>query len=245
MAKKKKFHRVEMVLYGVLSYPDLHQPKPYKGKTYYRTDILFDQDDPQLAVLKKKINEVRVKTWGSDKTEWPEGAKKRFIQDGNEREDQSTYEDKMYTSVSTQSPVPCIDPKGKAFSPQMVKGGMFAKVAVCISPWDNEGEEGMSIYLQGVMVDTTKEKLAGFGGGKSAKQLFGLEGEGEADSSDDEAEERQDDDEDEDLPRSKKKKKPPVDEDEDEEQDDEEPTPKKKKKRAPVDEDEDDEEDTF
>jgi hypothetical protein len=248
MAKKKKFHRIEMVLYGVLSYPDLHQPKPFKGKTYYRTDILFDNDDPQLAVLKKKINTVRVKTWGDDKTEWPDGAKKRFIQDGNEREDQKTYEDKMYVSVSTQQPVPVIDPKGKAFSAALVKGGMFAKVAVCISPWDNEGEEGMSIYLQGVMIDTSKEKLAGFGGGKSAKQLFGLE---DSDEDADESDGEEQEDEDEDLPRSKKKKRPPVDEDEDDDSDedesddedeDDEPAPKKKgKKRPPADEDDEDE----
>lgn len=230
-----------MVLYGVLSYPDLHQPKPFKGKTYYRTDILFDQDDAQLAVLKKKIHEVRVKTWGADKTEWPEGAKKRFIQDGNEREDQKTYEDKMYVSVSTQQPVSVIDPKGKAFSAAMVKGGMFAKVAVCLSPWDNEGEEGMSIYLQAVMVDTTKEKLAGFGGGKSANQLFGLDSE-EDESESEESEDEED--EEEDLPRSKKKKKAPVGEDESEDEqpedndEEEEPAPKKKKSKAPVDEDE-------
>jgi hypothetical protein len=257
MAKKKKFHRIEMVLYGVLSYPDLHQPKPFKGKTYYRTDILLDNDDPQLAVLKKKIHAVRVKTWGDDKTEWPDGARKRFIQDGNEREDQKTYEDKMYVSVSTQQPVPVIDPKGKAFSPALVKGGMFAKVAVCVSPWDNEGEEGMSIYLQGVMIDTTKEKLAGFGGGKSAKQLFGLEESDDEDDSDDDSEDQ--DDEDEDLPRSKKKKKPAKsrdfdeddDSDEDESDDEDEDAPPKKskkkpakKKRPPVDEDEDDEDDS-
>lgn len=239
MAKKKKFHRVEMVLYGVLSYPDLANPKPYKGKIYYRTDLLFDQDDPQLAVLKKKIHSVRVKTWGDDKTEWPEGARKRFIQDGNEREDQPTYADKSFVSVSTQQAVSVIDPKGKAFNAAMVKGGMFAKVAVCISPWDNEGEEGMSIYLQGVMVDTSKEKLPGFGGGKSAKQLFGLEdADEESDDEDEENEEEEDD-----KPRGKKKKPAKKVQDEDDEddsddesesddEDDEDEAPTKKKKKS-------------
>jgi hypothetical protein len=253
MAKKKKFHRIEMRLRGVLSYPDLHNPKPYKGKIYYRTDILFDQDDPQLAVLKKKIHAVRVKTWGEDKTEWPDGAKKRFIQDGNEREDQSTYEDKFYVSVSTQSPVPVIDPKGKAFSPALVKGGMFADVAVCLSPWDNEGEEGMSIYLQGVMIDTSKERLSGFGGGKSARQLFGLEDSDDEDSDEDESE---DEDDEEDLPRRNKKKKakkqsfvddddrdiPDDQEDESENDEDEDDAPpkKKNKKRSFTENDDDD-----
>lgn len=223
MSKKKKFERIELVVYGVLSYPDLANPKPYKGKIYYRTDVLFEQDDPQIAVLKKKINQVRVKTWGDDKEEWPEGARKSFIKDGNEREDQSTYQDKSYITVSTQQAVPVIDYKGRNFSAQMVKGGVFAKVALCISPWDNDGEEGLSVYLQGVMVDTSKEKLPGFGGGKSAKQMFGLEDsdDGESEEEDDDAEDHED--EEEDLPKKKKKpaKKVVEEEDEDESEDDE------------------------
>jgi len=206
MAKKRKFERVEMVLYGVLSYPDLHQPKPYKGKIYYKTHVLFDQDDPQLAILKKKIKTVRVKNWGEDKDQWPEGAQKAFILDGNEREEEKAYKDKFYINVSSQQQVPVIDYKGKNFSPAMVKGGMFAKVAVCISPWDNEGEEGMSIYLQGVMIDTSKEKLPGFGGGKTAKQLFGL----------DKLDDSMEDDDDEDAPRGKKKSKKSFMDDEEE-----------------------------
>lgn len=244
MAKKKKFHRVEMVVHGVLSYPDLANPKPYKGKIYYRTDVLFDQDDPQLAVLKKKINSVRVKTWGDDKEEWPDGARKRFIQDGNEREDQPTYADKSFITVSTQQGVSVVDPKGKPFSPQMVKGGMSAKVAINISPWDNDGEEGMSIYLQAVMVDPSKERLPGFGGGKSAKKLFGIDEEESDESEDADADDESDDDEEEDQPRSKKKKAVEEEDednsDDDEDEGEEEVTPKKKKKSRPVDEEDED-----
>lgn len=243
MAKKRKFERVEMVLHGVLSYPDLHNPKPFKGKIYRRTDVLFEQDDPQLAVLKKKLNQLRIKTWGEDKSEWPEGARKRFIQDGNEREDQPTYEGKFFITASTQSEVPVIDTKGKTFSPAMVKGGMFAKVAVCLSPWENEGDEGMSIYLQGVMVDLTKEKLPGFGGGKSVKQLFGLEDDdSDGDDSDDDDTSDDAEDDEEDMPRGKKSKKRPVDEEDDNDSDsdldDEPPVKKKKAKKSFVDDDE-------
>lgn len=209
----KKIERIEMVLYGVLSYPEIHNPKPYKGKVYYRTDILFDKEDAQLAVLKKKINKVRVAMWGDDKEEWPKKATKIFIGDGNERGDLPTYHDKDYISVSTQTPIQAIDPKGKNFSNQMVKGGMFAKVAVQISPWkDPDGEEGLSVYLQGIMVDTSKEKLSGFGGGKSARQLFGLDSEGEVDDvqEDDSDAGEVNEDEKEDLPRSSHKNKKAV-----------------------------------
>lgn len=202
MAKKKKLERIEMVVYGVVSYPDIVNPKPFKSKIYYRTDVLLESDDPQIVALKKKINKVRVLNWGEDKDEWPEKARKRFIQDGNTREDQKTYHDKMFITCSSQNPIPVIDPKGKTFNPAMLKGGMFAKVAICISPWNNDGEEGMSIYLQGIMVDTSKQKLAGFGGGKSAKRLFGLEDDG-PDTDDDDSEENTDDEDD--MPAKKKK----------------------------------------
>lgn len=267
---KKKFERLEMVLYGVLSYPDLSNPKPFKGKVYYRTDILFDQDDPQLAILKKKINKVRVLNWGADKDEWPEKARKRFIQDGNEREDQPTYQDKMYVTVATQTPVDVIDTKGRAFSAAMVRGGMFAKVALSISPWENDGDEGMSLYLQGVMVDTAKAPLPGFGGKKSAKALFGIKDSEEDTDDEDDGEEVDEDEDEDDKPRGKKsstKKKASRHDDEEEDEDtddtdgeeddgddeeDEEasrskkkrpPATAKKKKSKPAVDDEDDAED--
>lgn len=251
-----KSPNVEMALYGILSYPKLHNPKPYKGKIYYSTDILFDQDDAQLSVLKKKINAVRVKTWGKDKTEWPEKAKKRFIQDGNEREDQPTYADRSYIAVSTQQPVSVITPSGKSFNAQLVRGGMKARVVVSIVPWDNEGDEGLSVYLQGIIIDPTEERLPGFGGGKSAKQLLQIAGIDDEDADDDEGEDAED--EDEDLPRSKKgkNKKAVAEDDEEESEDDEEDSDdedlednedeeppvkaKSKKKKKAVDEDDED-----
>jgi len=156
--KSKKKPSVEMTLWDViLSYPDLHDPKPFKGKIYYRTDCLMDEDHPQLADLRAAIKSVKVKAFGTDKSEWPE--MKNFIQDGNAREDQKGYADKKYITVSTQTPVPVIDLKDKPFNPQSVKGGMFANVAIRISAWEYDGDEGVSIYLQGVQIDTSKASL--------------------------------------------------------------------------------------
>jgi hypothetical protein len=185
MVKKKKKVSVELTLWDViLSYPDLHDPKPFKGKIYYKTDVLLDADHSQLGELRKAITKVRVGNWGEDKDEWPKGAKKVFIQKGDEREDSQGYKGRLYFTTATQSPVPVIDPKGKAFNPQMVKGGMFANVAVNISPWMNGEDEGLSIYLQGVQIDTSKAGL-NFGGGRSVKKMFDLDnGDGEDDNMD-------------------------------------------------------------
>jgi hypothetical protein len=209
--KKKKAVRVELTLYGVcLSYPDLHQPKPYKGNIYYKTDCLFDPDYGQLKELRSAITKVRTEAFGTDKEEWPKGAKKKFVREGAERANQEAYQGKMYISASTKQRVPVVDLKGKEFSAASVKGGMWANVALCISTWrDPDGEEGMSIYLQGVQIDTSREGL-NFGGGRSVKDMFK--------SSDPESEEVDDDDvtevaakgtedDDEDAPRAAKSNK--------------------------------------
>lgn len=209
MAKKKsKKPAVEMTLWGVvLSYPDLDKPKPYKGKTYYKTDCLLDEDHAQLKELRTAIGKVKRMAWGEDKSEWPSDLKV-LLQNGDSREDQKVYHGKFFISPSTQQPVPVVDPKGKEFNPASVRGGMTANVAIRISKWENEGDEGISIYLQGVQIDTKRDRLAGFGGGKSVKQMFGLD----ESSSDDENDESDEDDTDpdsekddeDDTPRGKK-----------------------------------------
>lgn len=240
-AKKRK-EAIEMTLWGVcLSYPDLHDPKPYKGKIYYSTDLLMDPDHAQLGELREAIKTIKVNTWGDDKSEWPE--MKAFIKNGDEREDQKGYAGKKYLKASTQTPVPVVDLKGKAFNAQMVKGGMFANVAIRLSAWEFDGDEGMSIYLQGVQIDTSKASL-NFGGGKSVSQMFARDDKAVSDdtSDDEEYEEEEEDDQ----PRSKKKSRKPADEEDDEsedvdtdEADDEEgEAPRKKKKKALVEDDE-------
>lgn len=221
---KKKNDSMEMVVKGILSYPHLRTPRAYDedSKAYYQTDILFEADDEQLATIRKNINKVRVGKWGEDKTEWPKEAAKRFLIDGNTRADQATYKDRFYIAVKTgeDNEVPIITPKGQPFTGK-VEGGMIAEVAIRISPWSRKNKEGLSLWLQAVMIDPKTEKLPGFGGAKSAKTLFGLE---DADESEDHDTDNSDDadDEEDDTPRGKKKpsKKKPVDEDEDEDEDD-------------------------
>lgn len=241
--KKKKKAAIDLTLWDViLSYPDLHEPKPFKGKVYYKTDVLLDADHAQLGELRTAIKKIKTQQWGPDKTEWPKGSKP-LIQNGDEREDQKGYKDRFYLTPSTQTPVPVIDPKGKSFSAQMVKGGMFANVAVRVSAWEYDGDEGVSIYLQGVQIDTSKASL-NFGGGKSVKQMFDLE---DADDSSDDEDDSDSDDEDdaddeEDQPQPKsKKKRPSADEDDEDDQPRSKKTASKSKRN--FDEDEDDAED--
>jgi hypothetical protein len=192
-AKKGKVG-VDFTLWDViLSFPDLHEPKPYKGNTYYRLDALMDEDHPQLAELRKLIFKVRKDAFGADKDEWPDDCKRKLLKDGNEREDIKGYKDRFSITPSTKNPVPVVDLKGKNFPAQSVRGGMFGNVAIRISEWENEGEGGVSIYLQGVMVDTKKKSL-NFGGGKSVQQMFKLDAKSE-------------EEEEEDTPRGKKKPK--------------------------------------
>lgn len=196
VAKRKPF--VELTLWGViLSYPDLHDPKPYKKKIYYQSDALLAADHPQLSELRKAITKVKTLYWGADKSEWIK-PKKALIQDGNSRSDQKGYKDHFFIIPKTQTPVPVVDLKGRAFSAQSVKGGMYANVAVRVAAWEFEGDEGVAIYLQGVQIDTVKKGL-NFGGGKSVEQMFKKGGSGKS--------AKMDDDNEEDQPRKKKSKK--------------------------------------
>lgn len=212
--KKKKSEAVEMTLWGViLSYPDLHNPKPYKGKIYYTLDALMDKTDPQVKALKAAIKEVCVAAWGDDESEWPE--KIPTVQNGDEREDSKGYAGRRFIKASTQSAVPVVDPRGKEFNPQMVKGGMFANVAIRISSWEFDGDEGISIYLQGVQIDTSKKSL-NFGGGRTVEKMF-ARADADEDTGEDEDydNDSSDDDEDEDYtpPKKAKKSRPVQDED--------------------------------
>jgi hypothetical protein len=239
--KKKKKSSIELTLWDiVLSYPDLHEPKPYKGKVYYRTDAILDADDAQIGKFKKAVKKVCVDAFGEDKSEWPESVQGKypFIFDGDERTEQKGYAGKKYIVAQTQTPVPVVDPKGKAFNAQMVKGGMFANIAVNISAWEYEGDEGVSVYLQGVQIDTSKASL-NFGGGRSIAQMFKR-----GEDTDVETQDSDEDDDEADQPRSAKKKIKPSREvdDEDDSSDDEEDKAPVKKNKPKRDWDEDDEE---
>lgn len=234
--RKKKKPAIEMTLWDVvLSYPDLYEPKPYKGKVYYRTDALLGEDHPQLKALRQNIKKVKTEAFGPDESEWPV-SENPLVKKGDERQDNPEYKGKRYLTPSTQTPVPIVDLKGKPFNAQMVKGGMFANVAIRISAWEFDGDEGVSIYLQGVQIDTSKASL-NFGGGKSVKQMFSRDGgddgldDDDSDSDENDGNEESDGDEDSDhdsdsghsddendQPRSKKKKptKPSRDEDDEE-----------------------------
>lgn len=214
----KKSKSIEITLWDVvLSYPDLHDPKPFKGKVYYRTDVLIEPKSRNLKKVNEAIETVMIASFGKDKSEWPE--MKKLIQNGDEREDSKGYAGKRFITAQTQTPVPVVDLDGNPFKAQMVKGGMFANVAILIKHWEFDGDEGVTIYLQGVQIDTDKPSL-NFGGGKSVKQMFNRdsdEGESEDEDSDDsdEDEDMKDEDEEDAPPPRKTKKKPSRDFDED------------------------------
>lgn len=226
--KKKKKAAVEMTLWDViLSYPDLHDPKPYKGKIYYRTDVLLENDHPQLKDLRLNIKKVKVETWGTDESEYPV-AENPLIKKGDDREDQTGYKGRRYITPSTQTPVPVVDLKGKVFNPQMVKGGMFANVAIRISAWEFDGDEGISIYLQGVQIDTSKASL-NFGGGKSVKQMFSRDEEENSDDDDVDSDDSDSDEDDGDGPDSDEENGDSDSDTSDDDTDEDEPRSKKKK----------------
>lgn len=235
MAAKKKKFVVDVTLKNVvLSFPDLHSPKPYKNKITYKTDVLMDPTDPQWSLLKKKVKAAKIGMWGEDESEWPE-QEHPILKDGNDRQDQKEYKGKKFITPRSDFPVAVLDPTGKKFNPQMVKGGMFAQVAIDICAYDNDNGQGVAIYLAGVLIDTETEALP-FGGGKPVEERFGLKKRSAHDDDENDTDEEEQEDED-DQPRSKKKKAKPIydeDEDNDHSNDEEDDTPPKSKKKKPA-----------
>lgn len=236
--KSTKKKNIELTLWDVnLSFPDIANPQPFKGKTYYRTDVIMKPKSQALKSLQNALDSIYTAWFGDDESEWPTPETKNekpHIQNGDEREDQKGYTGNRFIVAKTQSPVPVIDLDEKAFNPKLVKGGMFANVAVSVSYWEFDGDEGVTIYLQGIQIDTEKPAL-NYGGGRSVKAMF-KRGEDEDDFDADE--DSDDEDEEEEERRPSKNKKPSRDEDEDEEEEEE---PVRKKKKRPVREEEEDE----
>lgn len=231
MAKKKKLTEEVNLRNVILSFPNLGG-QMFKGKMNYNTDVLLESNDPQVKLLRRAIKTVCAEAFGDDRSEWPE--KIPSINDGDERADQKGYPGRVWIKASSKYPIEVVDAKGEPMTPEMVRGGAYANVAINVSKWDNEGEEGVSLYLAGVMVDTKKKGLD-FGGGKSVMERF-KKGKDDED---------QDDEEEDEKPKNKKR---PVDEDEDmdkdstDSEDDEEDytLPKKKRKKPVYDEDDED-----
>lgn len=219
MAKEKNPKSAELVVKALISFPNLTKPDKF-GR--FRVDCLFTLDDKQPGIIRKAIKKVGAAAFGEDREEWPKKARKKFVREGNEREDQPTYKDKLYISANSNNPPACIDLAGKNINPALVRAGMEAKVSINVTAWENEKfGEGISIYLQGIMLDPTQQPQPGFGGAKNGKQLFKDHLEAEDSESDEDDEGEDNEDEEEDQPPKKKKKKRPVDEDEDEEEDEE------------------------
>jgi hypothetical protein len=250
---------VEVELWDViLSYPQLHEPKPYNGKITYSVEILMEEDSQARQDLKKAIFKLAKETWGPDKSEWPD--KVAMIKDGNEKSDSKGYEGRFFIKATSKNPVEVIDQKNKEFNAQSVRGGMYANVAVNVSIWDNDSGEGLSVWLHSIQIITNK-KGEDFGGGKPAADRFKKkssssrdEDEDQDDTDDEDEDEKpskkskkktskhEDDDEDEDEKPVRKSKKPEVAEDDEEDEEDEDERPTKKAKKKPkrnFDEDED------
>lgn len=178
-SEKIKLERV------IASYPNL---TPDRADEFGRLtcDLLFDKSSKehmaQLDALKKKIHKVKVAAYGADKEEWPDEIRKSKIKDGDEREDQPTYHDRFCVTVATgvQHGVDAIDTSGKPYDVSKIRGGMLVDVIVRIAPWTHKNKkgtvlkEGVSLYLQGFMIDPKRETMPGFGGKPNLASEFGV-----------------------------------------------------------------------
>lgn len=198
----------------IASYPNLTEPDDFGRLT---CDILFDKADKkhmaQLDALKKKILKVKTANYGTDKAEWSPDTKKVLVKDGDEREDQPTYNNRYAITVTTNEKfgVDAIDTAGRPFDISKIRGGMLVDVLVRVAPYSYEKKgkvikEGVSLYLQGFMIDPARPVIQGFGGRPNLASEFGVDSDTVADE----------EDEGEETPRSSKSKAKNFSDDEEE-----------------------------
>lgn len=153
---------------AILSYPNLFKPRVSKeypdAVPTYTADLLFSSN-ADLTAIKKRIQEVKIETWGS-KDKWPKGIRSPF-KDGNEKANNPEYKDKIYFTATSQRPVKVFDvDKSEVLGDDgTVYAGCVVAASVVVYAYNTKGNKGVSIGLRGL------KKLADgkqFGGGKLA-----------------------------------------------------------------------------
>ncbi len=163
MAKdRKKFEGIKaMTPTFRASYLTVFEPKPFEdgADPKYSVEMIFHKTKTDLAELKKKMQTVAAKAWGSDKTKWPKNFRWPF-KDGDEKEDAGEhYKGHVYARADSKQPPGIFDQeKNDIMDKREFFSGCFARASVFMVPYENiggkhpEGRSGIKIYLQGIQL---------------------------------------------------------------------------------------------
>lgn len=170
---------------GIISYPHLFKPMPYKNSApKFSATLLIPKEDKNgnptdMSAVKNAIKKTKIDTWGADPKKWPADLI-LLIKDGDSEECQDNPECAghwvLKTSSTEENPPQVIDREGDAITnPGDVYPGAICRLQLYAFPYGEldlkkRGERGITFVLKAVQKIKDGKAL---GNRKSAKEVFG------------------------------------------------------------------------
>lgn len=128
----------------------------------YQLTILWDEDDPKLRKLEKKIEEVAVAKWGAKaKTMLEKGQLKNPLRDGNERSADWMEGKRFMTARSNDRPDVVDADLEDIIDERKVYAGAIGRMDVWLYAFDKAGNKGVGAILNNVQVTDEGERKGG------------------------------------------------------------------------------------
>ena len=161
---------------GQFSYPNLFKPRRNNlnkddKREFYSVDILFDKNT-DITILNQGIQAAIEKKLGADKTKYPKKINLP-LKDGDEKGTQE-YQGKYYITCkcdASRGKLQVFDRNRRQLESESdIVGGDFGHVLLNFFYYDANGNKGVSVGLNGVML--VEKSSEPFSGDKSAFEAF-------------------------------------------------------------------------
>jgi hypothetical protein len=146
--------------------------QPGGGEAKYSLALLFDKK-ADLSKVKTAIEEAAVSKWGANaKAALASGRLRNPLRDGDEKfaeTGDAVFQGKMFMNASSTSRPAIVDTNLVPVDPSEVYSGCFFHAAVRFYPYDKNGNKGVGVGLQNLMVVAKGPRIDGR---KSAEAEF-------------------------------------------------------------------------
>lgn len=170
---------------GEMAYPSVFRPAaPMEGNTSgvpkYQLTLVYDEDDPELKKLERKILEVATAKFGAKAKQMLErGQLKSPLRHGDERPDTEWLEGKKFLTARSEDRPDVVDFDLEDIIDQKeIYAGAEGRMDVWLYAFDKAGNKGVGAIMNSVQKTGEGERK---GGRRSASEAFGGEDEDEDD----------------------------------------------------------------
>lgn len=184
----------KMVLPPALgSYVTIFEPREIPGSDggpKYSISLLWDENDPKLADVKRAILDVAVAKFGPKAKEWLNTPGSKFhnpLRSGTiERPDDAVYAGKLYMNASSKNKPNLVDRKlNKIFEEEEAYSGCTFRAQVSFFAFDKAMKKGIGVGLNNLQVVAKGDRIDGRESAESVFADFVDEGDGESSGNDD------------------------------------------------------------